>query len=28
MTDHYPVMLNEVLEAVNPQDGDVIVDGT
>ncbi len=28
MSDHYPVMLNEVLEAVDPQDGDVIVDGT
>jgi len=28
MMSHYPVMLNEVIEAVNPQDGDVIVDGT
>lgn len=28
MTDHFPVMLQEVLEAVQPQDGDVIVDGT
>jgi len=28
MDNHYPVMLNEVLEAINPQDGHVIVDGT
>ena len=25
---HFPVMLPEVLQAINPQDGDVIVDGT
>ena len=25
---HYPVMLNEVLGAIEPRDGDVIVDGT
>ena len=25
---HYPVMLPEVLAALNPQDGQVIVDGT
>ncbi len=28
MTDHFPVMLTEVLASINPQDGDVIVDGT
>ncbi|MEM6812454.1 MAG: 16S rRNA (cytosine(1402)-N(4))-methyltransferase RsmH [Pseudomonadota bacterium] len=28
MTSHFPVMLDEVLGAVNPQDNDVIVDGT
>lgn len=28
MSNHYPVMLNEVLEGLNPQDGEVYVDGT
>lgn len=28
MSAHYPVMLNEVLEGLNPQDGEVYVDGT
>lgn len=28
MTAHYPVMLNEVLEGLDPQDGEVYVDGT
>ncbi|MEM9470146.1 MAG: 16S rRNA (cytosine(1402)-N(4))-methyltransferase RsmH, partial [Pseudomonadota bacterium] len=28
MTEHFPVMIQEVLDAVNPQDGDVIIDGT
>ncbi len=28
MNQHYPVMLNEVLEEVSPQDGEVYVDGT
>lgn len=28
MTDHYPVMLNEVLEHLSPKDGEVYVDGT
>ena len=27
-TTHIPVMLAEVIETLNPQDGDVIVDGT
>ncbi len=28
MNNHYPVMLNEVLDAVSPKDGEVYVDGT
>ncbi len=28
MTDHFPVMLPEVIASINPQDGDIIVDGT
>lgn len=28
MSNHYPVMLNEVLENLSPQDGGVYVDGT
>ncbi len=28
MSSHYPVMLNEVLHGLNPQDGEVYVDGT
>ena len=28
MSAHYPVMLNEVLHGLNPQDGEVYVDGT
>lgn len=28
MTDHFPVMLPEVMASINPKDGDVIVDGT
>lgn len=28
MSDHYPVMLNEVLENLSPKDGEVYVDGT
>lgn len=28
MSDHYPVMLNEVLTHLSPQDGEVYVDGT
>jgi 16S rRNA (cytosine1402-N4)-methyltransferase len=28
MSDHYPVMLNEVLDSLSPQDGEVYVDGT
>ena len=28
MSDHFPVMLNEVLENISPKDGEVYVDGT
>lgn len=28
MSNHYPVMLNEVLQNLSPQDGEVYVDGT
>ena len=28
MTIHIPVLLNEVLQGMNPQPGDVVVDGT
>ena len=28
MTVHIPVMLNEVLQSLSPQDGDIILDGT
>ncbi|HPF78695.1 MAG TPA: 16S rRNA (cytosine(1402)-N(4))-methyltransferase RsmH, partial [Alphaproteobacteria bacterium] len=28
MSNHYPVMLNEVLENLSPKDGEVYVDGT
>ncbi|MDV7340043.1 16S rRNA (cytosine(1402)-N(4))-methyltransferase RsmH [Terasakiella sp. A23] len=28
MSGHIPVLLNEIVEAIDPQDGDIIVDGT
>lgn len=28
MSSHIPVLLNEIVEAIDPQDGDIVIDGT